>query len=90
MKPCRVFEPKSSIETKEDFSRELLYYKKKEHLDLTILEESMEPIVNIDGVTYQCELAKARLDQTENPFQRAFGMIAENSRKVVVMNLVKV
>lgn len=89
MKPCRVFEPKSSIESTEDFTRELLLYKKRENVDLIIVEASMKPIVDIDGVRYHCELASPRLDQTENPFQRAFGMIGHDSRKAVVMQLVK-
>lgn len=89
MKPCRVFEPKSSIESIEDFTRELLQYKKRENVDLTILEASMQPIIDIDGIHYQCELAIPRLDQTENPFQRAFGMIGHDSRKVVIMTLAK-
>lgn len=89
MKPCRVFELKSSIESTEDFTRELLMYTKRTNLDLTILEASMRPIVDIEGVHYQCELASPRLDQTENPFQRAFGMIGPDARKVVVMQLIK-
>lgn len=90
MRACRVFEPKDEILTVKDFSRELLKYKKRAALDLTIVEESMKPIVLIDGTQYNCELGEANLEETENPFQRAFGMVnVVNKRKVVKMQLNK-
>lgn len=90
MKPCRVFEPKEPIHTIKDFSRELLKYKKREGLDLTIIEESMEPIIDIEGRHYVCHLGDANLNETENPFQRAFGMMSTvKDRKVVKINLTK-
>lgn len=90
MKPCRVFEPKEPIESINDFSRELLKYKKREGLDLTIIKESMEPVIEIEGRQYVCHLGDANLAETENPFQRAFGMMSTvKERKVVKLNLVK-
>ncbi len=90
MKPCRVFEPKEPINSIKDFSRELLKYKKREGLDLTIVQESMEPIIEIEGRRYVCELGEASLAETENPFQRAFGMMnTVKVRKVVKVNLAK-
>lgn len=90
MKPCRVFEPKEPIQSVRDFSRELLKYKKREGLDLTIIEESMAPIIEIEGRQYVCELGEANLAETENPFQRAFGMMnTVKERKVVKINLTK-
>lgn len=90
MKPCRVFEPKEPINSIKDFSRELLKYKKRESLNLKIIEESMNPVIEIDDKHYVCDLGTADLTETENPFQRAFGMMSTvKELKVVKINLMK-
>lgn len=48
------FEPRNLITNKEEFTNELLLYKAKEKNDLFILEESMTPLVELNGQTYRC------------------------------------
>lgn len=54
------FEPDDPITTKREFTDELIKYANKKNLDLTILKESMEPIIRLDGKTYICMLEMPR------------------------------
>lgn len=61
------FEPENGIQTPEEFTDELLLWAKNECRDLTVLEESMEPTVRIDGEQYICRLADPQLASQKNP-----------------------
>lgn len=55
-KPVMWFEPNEPITTKREFTDELFKYSAREKIDITILKESMEPIIEIEGVKYFCML----------------------------------
>ena len=54
------FEPDDPIMNKKDFTNELIRYCDKNHKDLIILKEGMEPVVQIDGKQYLCMLEQPR------------------------------
>ena len=60
------FEPEAGINTPGEFTDALLLWAKNEEKDLTILEESMEPEIRLDGVTYICRLADPNLASQNN------------------------
>ena len=49
-------EPEGGIGSPREFTDELFAWASREHRDLVILEESMEPQVELDGKTYVCRL----------------------------------
>lgn len=51
--PRTAFIPEDLIFTKEDFTVELIAYAYREGRDLEILREGLEPLVKINGKTYQ-------------------------------------
>lgn len=55
------FEPKNPITNEKEFTDELFKYADKEKLNLVILEESMRPIVTINGVKYIAVLEVPRM-----------------------------
>lgn len=55
------FDPEEPIMTKEDFTKELFNYGKEKDLDITIVKESMEPEMIIDGKKYVGMLQMPRL-----------------------------
>lgn len=61
------FEPEAGINTPREFSDELFRWARREHRDLTILEESMEPVISLDGEQYTCRLADPKLATQNNP-----------------------
>ena len=61
------FEPEAGINTPREFLDELFAWAKREKRDLTVLEESMEPVVSLDGERYVCRLADPNLAQQNNP-----------------------
>ncbi len=61
------FEPENPITTPLEFTSEILCFSKKENQFVTILEESMEPIIKIEGTKYICRLGEP-LKQW-NPFK---------------------
>ena len=65
------FEPKDIIENRKEFTKELLLYKEKNNVDLFILEESMEPLVEIDGVKYRGILEYPTMIKSDNPILKA-------------------
>lgn len=65
------FEPENGINTPEEFSAELLAWAKREGRDLTILQEGMEPSIQLDGETYACRLADPGVASQKNPLWKA-------------------
>ena len=61
------FEPEDGINNPREFTAELLRWAEKEHRDLVILEESMEPVVKLDGAEYLCRLADPQVAEQNNP-----------------------
>ena len=55
------FEPEGGINNPREFTDELLIWARKEDQDLVILEESMEPIVLLEGKQYRCRLGNPNL-----------------------------
>lgn len=52
------FEPVNPITTPREFTDELIKYFSKENKFLTIIEESMEPIIEIKDCRYICKLGE--------------------------------
>lgn len=55
------FDPEEPIMTKEEFTNELFNYAKEKNLDLTVVKESMEPEMIINGKKYVGMLQMPRL-----------------------------
>ena len=64
------FEPENGINTPREFTDELLLWAKNESKNLTILEESMEPTIELDGSQYVCRLAEPGLASQNNPIYK--------------------
>lgn len=65
------FDPVEPIDNKEDFTKELIIYRDKNNVDLFIHKESMEPLVEIDGVMYRGILEYPSMIRTDNPILKA-------------------
>lgn len=52
------FEPVNPITTAREFTDELVKYFSEENICLTILEESMEPIIELEEQRYICNLGE--------------------------------
>ena len=61
------FEPDSGIADEWDLTDELCKWANRQKRDLVILEESMDPLVEIDGKRYRCHLAEPSLAGQNNP-----------------------
>ena len=59
-------EPSSGIESPQEFNDELCTWAAREHHDLEILLDSMEPLVLVDGKKYVCRLGEPNLVPVEN------------------------
>ena len=57
------FEPEAGINSAREFTDALMAWANQEKKDLTILEESMEPRVQVDGKEYICRLADPDLQR---------------------------
>ena len=79
-------EPEAGINDPQEFNDELCAWASREHHDLEILKNSMEPEVLVDGRTYVCRLGEPNTVPLENmlfkklnlpmynrPFGRAMG-----------------
>lgn len=55
------FDPKEVIMTKEQFTNELFFFAKDKNLELSIIQESMNPKVIINGKTYVGMLEMPRM-----------------------------
>lgn len=66
------FEPEGGINTPEEFTKELMDWARKEEKHLCILEETMEPIIDLDGEKYVCKLADAEVASQNNPLWKLF------------------
>lgn len=53
------FEPENPINTEREFTDEIINYCEREKRELIILQEGMEPIVEIDSEKYVCKLGEA-------------------------------
>ena len=56
------FEPEGGVNNPREFTDELLIWSRKDDKDLTILEESMEPLVEVEGKRYRCRLGAPNLN----------------------------
>lgn len=61
------FEPEAGINSPREFTSELFHWAEKEKHDITILEESMEPVIQLDGEQYTCRLAEPKVASQNNP-----------------------
>lgn len=61
------FEPEGGIRTPQEFTGELVAWAERTKRDMTILEEGMEPIIQLDGKNYICRLAEPSLAEQNNP-----------------------
>ena len=60
------FEPEEGINSPREFSAELFRWADREQKNLVILEESMEPVIRLDGTEYVCCLADPRVAEQNN------------------------
>lgn len=67
------FEPESGINTPKEFTDELLAWAKKENKDITILEESMEPKIELKGIQYICRLGSPNVAAQNNLLWKKLG-----------------
>lgn len=51
-------EPTDPITTPQEFTHELVKYFSQEGKSITVQQESMEPVIEVDGVTYVCRLGE--------------------------------
>ncbi len=51
-------EPTNPITTPEEFTNELITYFSQKNMLITIIKESMEPVIKIDNETYICKLGE--------------------------------
>ena len=68
------FEPENGIRTDRDFTSELLAWARRENRDITILQEGMEPRVEVNGKTYRCQLGDPDLTSQKNPLRKILGL----------------
>ena len=66
------FEPESGINTPRQFTSELFRWAETEQRNLVLLEESMEPVVSLDGERYICRLADPQVAQQNHPIWKRF------------------
>lgn len=64
------FEPESGINSPREFTDELFLWAEREKKNLVILEESMEPVIELDGSRYRCRLADPRAAEQNNPIRK--------------------
>lgn len=64
-------EPEEGINSTRDFTSELLAWAKKENRDITINEESMEPLITLDGEKYICKLGDVNATVAKNLISKA-------------------
>ena len=64
-------EPEEGINSARDFTSELLAWAKKENRDIIINEESMEPLITLDGEKYICKLGDVNATVAKNPIAKA-------------------
>ena len=51
-------EPTDPITTPQEFTHELVKYFSQEGKSITVQQESMEPVIEMEGVTYVCRLGE--------------------------------
>ena len=51
-------EPTDPITTPQEFTHELVKYFSQEGKSITVQQESMEPVIEVEGVTYACRLGE--------------------------------
>ena len=68
------FEPEGGINTPREFTDALVSWSNREHKQLVILEESMEPLVEVDGKRYVCRLADPLMGRQKNPLFKALNI----------------
>ncbi len=73
------FEPDGGINTPEEFTEALIAWARHENKELTILEESMEPVVRLDGKQYLCKLGSPRVAAANNSLWKKFGFKGINA-----------
>lgn len=65
------FEPEDGINTAEEFTNEILSWANREKKDLVILEEGMEPKIELDKKQYICKLGDPEVARQNNPVWKA-------------------
>ena len=51
-------EPTDPITTPQEFTHELVKYFSQKGKSITVQQESMEPVIEVEGVTYVCRLGE--------------------------------
>lgn len=73
------FEPKEGINSPKEFTDELLRWAEHEKKHMVIIEESMEPKIELDdGKTYICKLGDPHITTQNNPIWKALGFKGVN------------
>ena len=65
------FEPENGINTPKEFTEEIFLWARREQKDVTVLEESMEPVIRLEDQKYVCRLGKPGINR--NPIAKALG-----------------
>lgn len=72
------FEPESGINTPREFTDELIAWAEKENKELVILEESMEPKIDLNGKVYICKLGTPNVAAQNNALWKRLGFKGTN------------
>ena len=72
------FEPEDGIRSPSDFTAELTRWADREGRRLWVERESMEPVVELDGVRYECRLAEPGLAAQNHKLSKFLGGVGYN------------
>ena len=67
-------EPEAGINTLQELNEELCSWASREHHDLEILTDTMEPEVRVDGVRYICRLGDPDIVPIRGILQKTLGL----------------
>ena len=67
------FEPENGINSPQEFSNEILSWANRKKKDIVILEESMEPKIELEQKKYICKLGDPDVASQNNPLWKALG-----------------
>ena len=66
------FEPEAGINTPQEFTRELETWAEKAGHRLTMLNASMEPLIELNGKRFRCRLGDPKLAEQNNRLWKKF------------------
>lgn len=65
-------EPENGINSSSDFIKELTLYADKSNAEISVVSESMEPVITFNGAQYLCKLGEPFAAAAANPIFKLF------------------